>query len=96
MQTFKKYKSVKQDGRRKIQEKDKKVIRELLAHGTTQAQVAEKFGISIFSIYNILHPEYAEIQKESRKGTWKKYYNKERRNEIMQRYRDKKRALKMT
>lgn len=77
-------------------EKDKKTIRELLSNGTTQARVAEKFGVSIFSIYTILHPEYKEKQKESRKGTWKKYYNKERRNEIMQRYRDKKRALKMT
>lgn len=93
MQKFKKYKRAELDGRRKIMEKDKKVIRELLSRGTTQAQIVKKFGISIFSIYNILHPEYAEIQKALRKGTWKKYYNKERRNAVMKRYRDKKRAL---
>jgi len=96
MQRYKKYSDPMQDGRRKINPSEHKIIKELRASGMFCSTIAKKYGVSESLIKVIIYPRRQQSLKERAKRVWKDYqihYGKKYHAESIAKNRAKKKSL---
>ena len=79
------------DGRYKIQPSEHAKIRKLYEKGKSSREIAGMYEVAHNTILYIVSEDTKTKQKERLKGTWRKYYTKEKRRESTRKYRAKKR-----
>lgn len=85
-----------QDGRVKLTEKDKELIRQAYETGTPKSRIAKAFNVCRRTIDNVLDPSLMKknYERVKARGGSKLYYNKESTRQAARRLRQKKRDVR--
>ena len=96
-QDFKKYEREELDGRVKIPKNKHELVRSVYKELKSQRKTAIYFNVSRRLIMFILYPERYEAFKSQRKEkkVWLDYYDREKYTKAIQKYRNKKRRLRI-